>query len=196
MCCCPQTYDEGGKVRLVPWRQKLCFPACDLWRHLGYTHDLPWTLGLRVEVDRVLAEEVHEAVVKKYNNGATTFLFCAAAFRPLVGKQYVAWRFIWPDTLVCAVKTAGCSVAAAGGGGEEAEEEEQEEEEEEEDAVPLHVKQRQQPHTASKRGATGTLADLEEARGPGMLDIKRQRLQVGRWRGGGVKGCMRGFWPR
>ena len=92
-------------------------PAAALWQHLGPTPSLPWSLGLRVEVDGVLEDEVHDALIKTYPTGSSTYLFCAAAFRPLVGKQYVAWRFIQPDTLVCAVKTAGCSVASAGGGG-------------------------------------------------------------------------------
>ena len=186
-------------------------PAAALWQHLGPTPSLPWSLGLRVEVDGVLEDEVHDALIKTYPTGSSTYLFCAAAFRPLVGKQYVAWRFIQPDTLVCAVKTAGCSVASAGGGGGEVEEQEEEEEEEEEDAIPLLAKQRQQPHTAlkrcatgppplpprqqpltshahtaSKHGATGTLGDLEEARGPSMPVRKHEQLQVWRWWAGGA----------
>ena len=111
MCRYLQAYKEGGKVRLVAPNNTQSFPGRALLEHLGHVHDLPRSLGLRVEVDGVLGEQVHDAVVK-----GDSYVFCAAAFQPLVGKQYVAWRFIRPDTLVCAVKIAGCSVAAAGGG--------------------------------------------------------------------------------
>ena len=189
MCRYLQAYKEGGKVRLVAPNNTQSFPGRALLEHLGHVHDLPRSLGLRVEVDGVLGEQVHDAVVK-----GDSYVFCAAAFQPLVGKQYVAWRFIRPDTLVCAVKIAGCSVAAAGGGGEE--EEEAQHAASGTPPTPLGIRQ-QQPlarhaHTASKRGATGTLADLEEARRPSMLVRKHQILQVRRWWGGWVHASMPG----
>ena len=114
VCCCPQTYDKGGWVltQLGP-----CFPAAALWQHLGRTPSLPWRLGLRVEVDGVLGER-RKAVMKE-GVCQSRYIKCAAAFRPLMGKQCVAWRFLPPDTLVFAVKTpAGRSAAAAEGGQE------------------------------------------------------------------------------
>ena len=89
-------------------------PATALWQHLGQEHDLPWSLGLRVEVDGVMGER-HDAVMQG-EVGRGCYVLCAAAFCPLVGKQHVAWRFMQPDTLVYAVKMPGCSVAAAEGG--------------------------------------------------------------------------------
>ena len=64
-------------------------------------------------MDGVLGELQHEVVMWKSRGKASTIVSCVAAFRPLMGKQLVAWRFMRPDTLVCAVRTAGCHGAAA-----------------------------------------------------------------------------------
>ena len=79
-----------------------------------------------MEVDGVLGER-HEAVMQG-GVGRGCYILCAPAFRPLVGKQGVAWRFMQPDTLVYAVRTAGCSAAATEGGEEDDEVEEEGEE--------------------------------------------------------------------
>ena len=72
-------------------------------------------------MDGVLGELQHEVVMWKSRGKASTIVSCVAAFRPLMGKQLVAWRFMRPDTLVCAVRTAGCHGAAAEEEGEEEE---------------------------------------------------------------------------
>ena len=118
---------RGRRARLVTAYQA-SIPTTALWQHLGYTHDLPWSLGLRVEVDGVLGDEVHQVVMRSWREGnVSTYVSCVAAFRPLVGKQYVAWRFMWPDTLVCAV---GTSAAEAEGDDDDEEEEEEVEQDE------------------------------------------------------------------
>ena len=113
-------FDIGGVARLVvankksAWCQRL--PALALWHHLGYTHSLPWPLKLRVEVDGVLESQVHEVVMRREDptrrtNGAT--VTCAAAFFPLAGMLFVAWRFMQQtSTLVFAVRTHRRGVAA------------------------------------------------------------------------------------
>ena len=173
VCCCPQAYDEvGGRVRLVS-RMVPCFPVAELWQHLACTPSLPWSLDLRVEVDGVLEEEVHEAEMQVYASGGA-YIKCDAAFRPLMGKRHVAWRFMQPDTLVFAVRTAGCSAAEGGpaatatslGASAHEEEEEEEEvvgeeggEEEEEEGVCRRVMTKQPvrlrppPPCPRKRGA-------------------------------------------
>ena len=169
-----------------------------LWQHLGHTHDLPWCLILRVEVDGVLGDQEFEVVMQAH--GLRGSISCPAAFRPLVGKQFVAWRFGRPDTLVYAVRTAGCSAAAAEGWGVEAgcstaaaeEEAVAEEEASEADVAPginslrqlLQQKQwRVRAYTASACATTGTLAvttgGTEEGSMPGGQPGKRQCIQVG-----------------
>ena len=78
-------------------------------------HVLPWDLSLQVEVDGVLEGETHQVKMIS-NSGSRAAISCTAAFRPLVGKQFVAWRFTPPSTLTYAVKTPGCSEAAAESG--------------------------------------------------------------------------------
>ena len=153
VCCCPQAYDaEGARVKLVSGNS-VSVPASALWRHLGYTHDLPWSLGLRVEVDSVLGDlEARQEVVMRRTASGNVYVPCAAAFRPLVGMQFAAWRFMQPDTLVYAVRTAGCSAAAAEG-------DEEEEGEEEEDGVAVEEEERgggaPAPHHAPPLGQPG-----------------------------------------
>ena len=166
-------------------------PATALWRHLGYTPSLPWSLGLRVEVDGALEEQRHQAVLRVYEKSGGSAVTCAPAFRPLAGKQHVAWRFMRPDTLVYAVRTPGCSAEATERG------------EEEEGAAPLVSSISRQPrrqvpatHTPSapNRAAAHTLsptpAGLEDASGGQAR--KRQRLQVGGWLASwlGEEGCQ------
>ena len=81
--------------------QAIHVPA--LWHHLGLKRRLPWHLSLRVELDGLLEERVHPAVVHA-DGGACGHVSCSTAFRLLVGKQFVAWRFMQPHTLVFAVK--------------------------------------------------------------------------------------------
>ena len=160
--CCMQAYAaEGASARLFPQGQ-VSFPATDLWRHLGCTPSLPWNLDLRVEVDGVLKEQRHGVVMWRGGN-ASTYVACAAAFRPLVGKQLVAWRFMLPTTLVCAVKEAGCcraapaaaatSLSASAGEEEEGEGEEEEEEEEEAEEGGCGRGTRPPPPCPRERGA-------------------------------------------
>ena len=93
-----------------------------------------------MEVDGVLGER-HDAVIQG-GVGRGRYVLCAPAFRPLVGKQHVAWRFMQPDTLVYAVRMAGATEAAvlaatshdaSAAAAEEEEEQEEEEEKEEEE---------------------------------------------------------------
>ena len=82
-----------------------------LRHHLGPMPALPWSLGLRVEMDGALGEERYEAVMRGNGHGGA-HVYCYPAFKPLLGKQFVAWRLM-AGTLVFAVQTAGCSMAAA-----------------------------------------------------------------------------------
>ena len=65
-------------------------------------------------MDGVLGGQRHRAVLRVYGQTRGATVTCAHAYRPLVGMQHVAWRFMRPDTLVYAVRTAGCSGAVSG----------------------------------------------------------------------------------
>ena len=84
--------------------------------HLTATPAAP--ARLQVEVDGVLLPEAHTVVVVR-DRSSTARISCAGAFRPLVGKQFLAWRFISspPATRVFAVKGWGGGGAGEGGGG-------------------------------------------------------------------------------
>ena len=188
---------EGDKARVVPDSTYMSFPSGALWKQLGRKHDLPWSLSLRVVVDGAPRAQLHAAVMRGDRNGGA-HIHCGPAFRPLAGKQLVAWRFMRPDTLVCAVRTPGCSAAAAEGG-EEAGCSMAAAEGGDEGAAPLVSSISRQPrrqvpatHTPSapNRAASHTLpptpAGLKEARGGQAR--KRQHLLVGGW----LVGCLAG----
>ena len=75
----------------VKFTPKRSIPAIALWRHLGYTHDLPWSVGLRVEVDGVLQDQVHKVLMRSpgRNHARACAVSCAAAFYPLAGMRPV-----------------------------------------------------------------------------------------------------------
>ena len=99
-------------MKLVTCRPQQSVPINTLGEHLGSTPSLPWSLGLRVEVDGVLGDEVHQVVVRRQGRGA---YIPGAVFLPLVGMQHVGWGFIRPDTLVYAVRTAAGPTATSRG---------------------------------------------------------------------------------
>ena len=109
-------FDIWGGARVVvestsrTWSQSL--PALAQWHHhLGYTPSLPWPLKLRVEVDGVLGSRVHEVVM--HSRHLACAVSCAPAFCPLVGMQFISWRFMrQTSTLVFAVRTPIRGVAA------------------------------------------------------------------------------------
>ena len=112
--CCPQDYDaEGGEARMVGHyyrEQRVSNDTLIQALALGHVHSLPWGVSLRVEVAGVLGEQEYEVDVRDCRASGGARIRCAPAFRPLVGKQVVAWRFMPPRTLVFAVKDPPASV--------------------------------------------------------------------------------------
>ena len=82
-------------------------PRAPLWQQLGYIPECPWSVGLQVELDGVLLPEVHPVMVRDRASESNLRISCAAAFRPVVGKHFVAWRLIVGSAtiLVFAVQT-------------------------------------------------------------------------------------------
>ena len=104
----------GSGVNLVTHYPHRSVPIHTLWKHLVSTPSLPMNLSLRVEVDGVLEDRVHRVVMRSHCSGGA-WITCAPAFRPLVGKQHVAWRLLLPNTLVYAVRTAAGPAATSHG---------------------------------------------------------------------------------
>ena len=103
---CPQPLmgRHGRATRMIEsLNHSHSLPISTLFGHLGRMPTFPWHLVLRVEVDGVLEPRCHDLVLGPRQNHVQ----CIPAFRPLVGKQFVAWRFMQPATLVFAVKTPG-----------------------------------------------------------------------------------------
>ena len=157
-------------MKLLPYYPTRYVPTHSLWQQLGQMHDLPWSLSLRVEVDGVLGDRVHRVVMRRHGRGAAS-ITCTAAFRPLVGKQYVAWCFIQPDTLVYAVRTAGVTEAtvpaaashdASAAAAEEEVEQDEEEEEEEEEREGVEEEEREGVEEEEEEGVgeAGAMAQL------------------------------------
>ena len=78
--------------------------------HLTATPAAP--ARLQVEVDGVLLPEAHTVVVVR-DRSSTARISCAGAFRPLVGKQFLAWRFSGNP---CATLVFAAGAVKAGGG--------------------------------------------------------------------------------